>query len=117
MRSSFSFETFLQRNSTQTWLWIVFLDHFGDHDGKKKGTYSLDALDVSSVMTMPNTTTIDVGFLTSVPIASRLGASASPYMIVTLFPELLKEKEIALVRGEVFTDKLQKADAMKCVLS
>mmetsp|Transcript_22105 Transcript_22105/g.89589 ORF Transcript_22105/g.89589 Transcript_22105/m.89589 type:complete len:200 (-) Transcript_22105:582-1181(-) len=46
----------------------------------------------------------------------RLGGAAAPYMIVSLFDDLVKTKDVALVRGEVFTDRLSKSDSSKLLV-
>lgn len=41
----------------------------------------------------------------------RKGSSAQPYVVFTLFTELLFHKEIVLVRGDIINNSLSKAEA------
>jgi hypothetical protein len=41
----------------------------------------------------------------------RNGSNAPPYCVFTLFPELLFEKSIVLVRGDVLNNSLTKPEA------
>jgi len=43
----------------------------------------------------------------------RKGANASPYAVFTLFPELLFQKQIVLVRGDILNNSLTKPEAEK----
>lgn len=43
----------------------------------------------------------------------RHGSSAPPYFVLTLFPELLFQKGLVLVRGDIINFKLTKPEAEK----